>query len=382
MPRTTISATAVQATTPSTRVSLSSSFCSGDRVRFTAVSIVAMRPISVCIPVAVTTAVAVPRVTEVFWNSMFVRSPRAISGPVRTSAPLLIGALSPVSAASWVSSVADTMIRASAGTTSPPSSRITSPGTISSAGINSSWPSRSTRVCGTWSLASASTLARALSSCRAPRTTLSSTSAATRTAVETSRMSRLATATATSMMFIGSRSCPSAITQTEGGFSLVSVFGPTSRRRWAATRWVRPCRGIGAELRDDLLGAAQVRRHRFLADGTRDGDRRSRGDAAVGRDAHRVANPSVWTEIRVPPTPARIEDSCSSDPMTAVLPSSAIPARRRRPDLPRGRMNQPGCAGSGAVAVVHCAPVRARNASTAASTVGKKCSGSICRARP
>ena len=71
-----MNATAVQAMMPSTRVSVSSSFCSGDRVRVTEVSIVAICPIWVFIPVPVTTIDAVPRVTEVFWNSMFARSPR------------------------------------------------------------------------------------------------------------------------------------------------------------------------------------------------------------------------------------------------------------------------------------------------------------------
>ena len=56
-----------------------SSFCSGERVRVTEVSIVAIWPIWVSIPVAVTTIAAVPRVTAVFWNSMFERSPSATS---------------------------------------------------------------------------------------------------------------------------------------------------------------------------------------------------------------------------------------------------------------------------------------------------------------
>ena len=66
-PTPTMNATAVQAMIPRTFVSESSSRCSGERVRVTEVSIVAIRPISVSMPVAVTTMVAVPRVTEVFW---------------------------------------------------------------------------------------------------------------------------------------------------------------------------------------------------------------------------------------------------------------------------------------------------------------------------
>ena len=82
-----MNATAVQAMIPRTLVRESSSFCSGDRVRVTEVSIVAIWPIWVCIPVAVTTIDAVPRVTEVFWNSMFDRSPRATSAPGAPARP-------------------------------------------------------------------------------------------------------------------------------------------------------------------------------------------------------------------------------------------------------------------------------------------------------
>ena len=74
-PTTTMNATAVQAMMPSTRVRVSNSFCSGDRVRVTEVSMVAICPIWVSMPVPVTTIEAVPRVTDVFWNNMFDRSP-------------------------------------------------------------------------------------------------------------------------------------------------------------------------------------------------------------------------------------------------------------------------------------------------------------------
>ena len=116
-----MNATAVHAMTPSTLVRESSSFCSGDFVRVTVVNMVAIWPISVPIPVAVTTIVPVPRVTEVFWNSMLLRSPIATSA-ARTPASLATGALSPVSAASCASSVAERTIRPSAGTMSPASS--------------------------------------------------------------------------------------------------------------------------------------------------------------------------------------------------------------------------------------------------------------------
>ena len=54
------------------------------------VSMVAIWPIWVCMPVAVTTIEPVPRVTEVFWNSMFVRSPSATSAEASGAASLPI----------------------------------------------------------------------------------------------------------------------------------------------------------------------------------------------------------------------------------------------------------------------------------------------------
>ena len=157
-------ATAAQAMMPSTRVSVSSSFCNGDRVRVTDVNIVAICPIWVFMPVPVTTIDAVPLVTEVFWNSMFDRSPSGISPAGRAALSLGTGALSPVSAASCVSRVADLTIRPSAGTTSPASTWTRSPGTTSTAGIRTRPPSRTTFVCGTCRFDNASTLARAFSS--------------------------------------------------------------------------------------------------------------------------------------------------------------------------------------------------------------------------
>ena len=239
-PATTMTATAPQAMMPSTLVSVSSSRCSGDRVRVTDVSIVAIWPIWVCIPVAVTTIVAVPRVTEVFWKSMLVRSPRATSAEARTPASFGMGALSPVRAASWASRVAERRMRPSAGTRSPASSCTMSPGTTPVAGMRASAPSRTTRACGTCILARASTLARAVSSWRVPRPMLSTTSRATSTPVETSPMSRLTTTTATSMRFIGSRSCTAAIANGEGGFSAVIALGPCDASRASTSAALRP----------------------------------------------------------------------------------------------------------------------------------------------
>jgi hypothetical protein len=239
-PTTTMKATALHAMTPRTFVSESSSLCSGDRTRDTEVSIVAIRPISVSAPVAVTTIAPVQRVTEVFWNSMSVRSPSTTSGVGSTAASLATGALSPVSAASWVSSVAERMIRPSAGAMSHASTSTMSPTTTSRAGTCTMCPPRTTRVCGTCIFDSASTLALALSSWREPRTTLSRMSSATMIPVGTSPMAKLTAVTAMSMMFIGSRSCSIATCQTDGGFSPVISFGPSRARRAAASAWVSP----------------------------------------------------------------------------------------------------------------------------------------------
>ena len=235
-----MNATAPQAMMPSTFVSEPSSFCSGERVRLIDESIVAICPISVCIPVAVTTIAPVPRVTAVFWNSMFERSPSAASASGRAAAALPIGALSPVRAASCVSRVAEWMIRPSAGTMSPASTCTMSPGTTSSAGTSATEPSRTTRACGTCMLASASMLARAFSSWRDPSTTFSRISSATMMPVDTWPMATLTTVTAISMMFIGSRSWASATAHTDGGASPVIWFGPRRASRSAASAPVRP----------------------------------------------------------------------------------------------------------------------------------------------
>ena len=189
---------------------------------------------------AVTTIAPVPRVTAVFWNSMFERSPSATSAPGRVAAALPIGALSPVRAASCVSSVAEWRIRPSAGTMSPASSWTMSPGTTSTAGTSSTEPSRTTFACGTCMLASASMLARAFSSWREPSTTFSRISRATMMPVDTWPITTLTMVTAISMMFIGSRSWARATSQTEGGGSPVIWFGPNRASRSAASAPVRP----------------------------------------------------------------------------------------------------------------------------------------------
>ena len=242
-PMTAMTPTTTHATAPKILVSPSSSTCSGERVRWVADTRSAIRPIWVARPVSVTTVVAVPRVTWVFWKTRLVRSPRATSSSGRSPASFGTGALSPVSAASCSSSVRAVRSRPSAGTTSPDSSSTMSPGTRLGDSTSSTRPSRSTRALGTCSWASASTLARAASSCLEPITTLKVTRPRTTIAVEISPMSRHAAVTTSSMMFIGLTSCPRATTHTLGGASVGSAFGPNLASRSSTSGPVRPRAG-------------------------------------------------------------------------------------------------------------------------------------------
>ncbi len=231
IPTIAINTTTTHATDPKILVIPSSSFCRGERCRWVEVTIFAIRPISVLDPVAVTATVAVPRVTCVFWNTRFVRSPSAVPASSTLVPSLATGALSPVRADSWSSNVADVTMRPSAGTTSPASSNTTSPGTSCVDSTSSTAPPRRTRACGTCRCASASTLARAFSSWLDAITTLNVTSPSTKMPVGICPTTKLRTATIISMMFIGFVSCPRATTHRLGGGSFGSSLGPYLLRR-------------------------------------------------------------------------------------------------------------------------------------------------------
>ena len=148
---------------------------------------------------------------------------------------MLIGALSPVRAASWVSRVAERISRPSAGTMSPDSRFTMSPGTRSVALTCTRVPPRTTLACGVVILARASTLARAFISCWVPITTLSTTRNATIIAVDHSWISMLTTVTAISIRFIESLSCTRATAHTDGEGSAAITFGPCEASRLAAS---------------------------------------------------------------------------------------------------------------------------------------------------
>ena len=128
-----------------------------------------------------------------------------------------------MSAASWVSSVADR-----GGSSSVRGNNVTgldlnevTRNQIQAPAPGGSVPSRTTLACGTCRFDKASMLALAFSSCRVPSTTLSRMSRPTMTPVDTWPITKLTAVTAMSMMFIGLRSWTSAIASIEGGFSAV-----------------------------------------------------------------------------------------------------------------------------------------------------------------
>src|SRR5829696_1273126 len=222
----------------------SSCFCRGVLSASVVARRFAMWPISVPMPVAVTTISPRPRVTEVFMKAIQVRSPRATSSPGTGSVDLATGRLSPVRAASSISRVAATQIRPSAGTRLPASISTTSPGTSSSASISSAWPSRRTRAMVFIIWASALTLSSALASWRRPITALNTVSPARTAAVATSPVtSRLTRAAASRMSCMTSRYWRRNAWNPDSFLAPVSRFGPWDWSRLRASSTLRPCSG-------------------------------------------------------------------------------------------------------------------------------------------
>ncbi len=127
----------------SVRPMRSTSRCSGVGSSSVRPSRRATWPISVSMPVAVTTARPRPRATAVPLNTMSTRSPSA-TGPASVAESLRTGSLSPVSDASATVSDAASARRASAATASPSASTSTSPGTISVVATRRTAPPRTT----------------------------------------------------------------------------------------------------------------------------------------------------------------------------------------------------------------------------------------------
>ena len=151
--------------TPSSRPMWLISFSSGVGSSLTALSNFAMAPISVAMPVAVTTAKPVPCATAVPLNTMFNRSPSATASG-SGSAFFRTASLSPVRGASSTRSDAACVNRASAPTASPSASTSRSPTTSSALLMCSRWPPRMTEDLATVIFASAATASLALASSR------------------------------------------------------------------------------------------------------------------------------------------------------------------------------------------------------------------------
>ncbi len=135
-PMATMSTSAAAAAIVIAMVSWSSCLVSGVFSCSTCPSMFEMAPISVCIPVPVTTISPLPRVTVVFMKAMFTRSPSGTSSAEIVAMSLSTGALSPVKPASSICNDAALISRPSAGTLSPASKVTMSPGTSSSAGVS------------------------------------------------------------------------------------------------------------------------------------------------------------------------------------------------------------------------------------------------------
>ena len=104
------------ATVPNCLPSSSSRCCRGVGSLSSLSSMVAISPIWVCMPVPTTTPRPRPRVTSVPMKAVFSRSPRGMSASSRARAVFSTGRLSPVSAASSMRRLIDSISRTSAGT--------------------------------------------------------------------------------------------------------------------------------------------------------------------------------------------------------------------------------------------------------------------------
>ena len=151
------------------RVARTISFWSGVSPVSTALVRWAIRPTSVFIPVAKTTAFPDPLTTVVPAKAMLELS---INSPSHGAAVRGTGSDSPVREALLTMRNCVSINRASAGTLSPPERITRSPGATSGAGISLSWPPRIARTRNGSSSLSFSTARSALCSCAKVKTPL------------------------------------------------------------------------------------------------------------------------------------------------------------------------------------------------------------------
>ena len=225
-------------------VSLFSCFVSGVASVFSALRRPEMWPTSVDIPVAVTTRAPEPRVTFVFMYAMSTRSPSGVSALSTASTPFEAGTLSPVSADSSISSVAARMIRPSAGTTSPASTFTTSPGTIWSAGISTTWPSRTTFDLMSIIPWSAATAFAALPSWLSPMNALTSVRMMRRRPVWAWPIGKQTMPATSRTICIGSAYWRRNARHRGSRFPSANLFGPNCAARFVASAVVSPASAV------------------------------------------------------------------------------------------------------------------------------------------
>ena len=248
-PTTKIIAQAMRAVTPRILPSCASFCCRGVAVSFSPLKRFAILPISVFMPVLVTTAVAVPYVTEQPENTMFFLSPSGAFSPTSASASFSEGTDSPVNADSSDFKFTLLISRASAGTKSPASRRMTSPGTSSLAFTSFSVPPRRTRAWGADMFFSASSAFSALLSCATPitafRMTMSNISAGSINSFaffSVIAMAKDTIAAMSKMTIITSLNCAKKRAVRLFFFFSASLFSPNFSRR-AATSSPSPASG-------------------------------------------------------------------------------------------------------------------------------------------
>ena len=273
----TIMTTAIATTTmPSSLPVRSSSRCNGVVSSGVALSSPAMRPISVCMPVAVTTALPCPYVAAVPLKTMLSRSPRGTSSEIG-AIPFVTGTLSPVSAASAVCSAADSIRRPSAGMVSPSSMRTMSPGTTCEAGTLRRVPPRITVASAADIARSAATAAAARDAWMWPIIAFNSTTARMAIASYGRAASRSTTQRAAetpvamrSRMTRTSWNCDRSLRQAGTASSAASSFGPYRASRARASSSPSPRRSSVRSDGDQLAGVLPVRTTglwRFAGDG-------------------------------------------------------------------------------------------------------------------
>ena len=262
---------------------------------------------------------------------MSKRSPSGTSFPATGSIDFSTGVLSPVRAASSISSVAATRSRPSAGILSPASNVTMSPGTSSSASTSTRCPSRRAWAWMRSIFWSAATLSAALPSWFRPSTAFSTVMPMITRPVENScRAMMLMSAAPRSTSCIRSRYWRRNACH-PGSFSAsASLFGPCSARRPSTSAASSPDNAVDPE-----LGARLVRRHAVPGD--------LRVPYVDGGGAHSASTPVTGPIITgtagacLAPTAAPLREAARSRRRTrpARAPSPLrVPDRESKPPRP------------------------------------------------